>query len=53
LIQFDLDRPDLQVFDGFHAKLQERIRNTPEWHKHSKQQPAMATTGDDDDDVPF
>ena len=53
LIQFDLDKPDMAVFDGFHEKLQDRIRATPEWNKSAKQQPAMATTEEDDDDIPF
>jgi hypothetical protein len=54
LIQFDLDHPDMEIMDGFHDKLQERIRATPEWNKSSKkQQPAMAGGDDMDDDVPF
>lgn len=28
---FDLDKPDMKVFEGFHDKLQEAIKRSPEW----------------------
>ena len=28
---FDLDAPDMKVFNGFHEKLQEAIKKSPEW----------------------
>lgn len=28
---FDLDKPDMKVFNGFHEKLQEAIKKSPEW----------------------
>lgn len=30
-VLFDLDRPDLKVFETFHKKLQEAIKRSPEW----------------------
>ena len=40
-IIFDLDTPDMKVFNGFHEKLQEAIKKSPEWAKATgRQQPA-------------
>ena len=54
---FDLDAPDMAVFNGFHEKLQDAIKRSPEWARHGKRapQPAMAGGFDDDPDgdVPF
>ena len=34
---FDLDAPDMKLFDTFHEKLQEAIRKSPEWaHANGK-----------------
>jgi hypothetical protein len=55
LLTFDLDKPDMQVFAGFHEKLQEAIKRSPEWaQKQSKQMPSPASSGFDDmdDDLP-
>lgn len=30
-VMFDLDKPDMKVFDTFHEKLQEAIKKSPEW----------------------
>lgn len=30
-ILFDLDNPDMALFEGFHEKLQEAIKKAPEW----------------------
>lgn len=30
-VLFDLDKPDLKLFDQFHEKLQEAIKRSPEW----------------------
>ena len=30
-VVFDLDKPDMKVFEGFHEKLQEAIKKSPEW----------------------
>jgi hypothetical protein len=35
-LMFDLDKPDMKVFATFHEKLQEAIKKSPEWAKHSK-----------------
>ena len=50
-VMFDLDAPDMKVFDSFHEKLQDAIRKSPEWAKATgrKQQPAMAGAGPFDD----
>lgn len=54
LTRFDLDAPDMEVFDALPEWLQKRIQAAPEWgHK-----PAAATTSgsdlaDMDDDIPF
>lgn len=35
---FDLDKPDLKIFQGFHEKLQEAIKRSPEWAQKNKTQ---------------
>lgn len=53
LVMFDLDKPDLSVFDKFHEKLQEAIKRSPEWAQKyggGFTQPADETT---DDAIPF
>lgn len=30
-VKFDLDAPDMKVFNSFHEKLQEAIKKSPEW----------------------
>jgi len=35
-VTFDLDAPDMAVFETFHEKLQEAIRKSPEWAKLQK-----------------
>ena len=53
LVMFDLDKPDLSVFDKFHEKLQEAIKRSPEWalmYGGGFTQPADETT---DDAIPF
>lgn len=57
---FNLDEPDMAVFDTFHEKLQEAIKRSPEWAAVTgaqRREPAMAGGGsgfdDMDDDIPF
>ena len=45
-ILFDMDNPDMALFEGFHEKLQEAIKRAPEW-KGSK----SAATSDYDETV--
>lgn len=58
-VLFSLDEPDMKLFSGFHEKLQERIKSTPEWAKHMKGKSGAAQATDDAsqeeemDDVPF
>lgn len=37
-VVFDLDKPDMKVFNAFHEKLQEAIKRSPEWAKATKHQ---------------
>lgn len=37
-VVFDLDKPDMKVFDNFHEKLQEAIKKSPEWKRISGSQ---------------
>ena len=51
-VKFDLDAPDMKVFNGFHEKLQEAIKKSPEWaqlqRKGNHYVPDMET-----EDAPF
>ena len=51
-VLFDLDAPDMAVFNSFHEKLQDAIKRSPEWVRHGKQaqQPAVASGFEDDTD---
>lgn len=55
LLMFDLDKPDMAVFNGFHEKLQEAIKRSPEWAKVSGKasEPAGHGFEDIDETVPF
>lgn len=56
-IAFDLDAPDMDVFNTFHEKLQEAIQRSPEWQQRTKarqqppQQQREAVVAEDD--IPF
>lgn len=56
-VSFDLDDPDMDVFAGFHEKLQEAIKSSPEWKRlHKTAAPAARSTADsevEDSDIPF
>ena len=60
-LMFDLDKPDMKVFDGFHEKLQEAIKKSPEWAKYSgNTQPRQSVHAPEDghderfdDETPF
>ena len=57
-VLFDLDNPDMAVFDTFHKKLQEAIQKSPEWAKLHGRQPAPVDAGvdagdEEDSDIPF
>lgn len=62
-VLFNLDNPDMAVFETFHEKLQEAIKTSPEWMAWAKKQGAPskpaaqaqvpALAGIDDDDIPF
>ena len=47
-IVFDLDKPDMKVFNGFHEKLQEAIKKSPEWI----QKQGKGSQGSGFDDMP-
>ena len=59
-VVFDLDAPDMAVFNSFHDKLQDAIRRSPEWARHERnapQQQAAPSGGGfddmDDSSIPF
>ncbi len=57
-VVFDLDAPDMAVFNSFHEKLQDAIRRAPEWARvhGGKQQtaPVAASQFEDvDSEIPF
>jgi len=64
-ITFDLDAPDMKVFDSFHDKLKEAIKKSPEWQRLQKPvahsytnagpapMPAPSGFDTDDSDIPF
>lgn len=65
-VVFNLDVPDMAVFNGFHEKMQETIKASAEWRDRAPAKPAAAqapapkpqagggTSFDDmDDDIPF
>jgi len=49
-VVFDLDAPDMEVFNTFHEKLQEAIKKSPEWAAHQRKN---GTGFDDMEDAPF
>lgn len=53
---FDLDNPDMAVFNTFHEKLQEYIKESPEWNAVNGDQPKESVNDpmvNFDDDIPF
>ena len=55
-VKFDLDAPDLDVFNTFHEKLQEAIKRSPEWAQKfggGKSGPPMMEEERDYEDAPF
>lgn len=48
---FNLDEPDLQVFDAFPQWLQEKIQGSPEWKKHWNKD--KSSFDDMESDIPF
>ena len=51
---FDLDNPNMEVFNKFHEKLQDAIKRSPEWAKFNKPPIGSAGNGFDDmEDEPF
>jgi len=61
LVRFDLDEPDIDLFNSFHEKLQDAIKRSPEWAKASGQKPprddSLSAKNHSlesmDDDIPF
>jgi hypothetical protein len=60
LAVFDLDNPDMALFDTFSDKLKAKIQSCPEWmakgsasEQYQKQQNASAFSDDDESDIPF
>lgn len=57
VVMFDLDKPDMKVFDTFHQHLQETIKKSPEWARiergGSDQRPQDEGVPAGEDDIPF
>jgi len=57
LVWFDIDEPDMQVFDSFSDHLKATIQNSPEWRMRQEgaySEPVRPQdTLEDDDDIPF
>lgn len=51
-IIFNLDSPDMDVFNSFHEKLQEAIKRAPEW-KHNGKASQTGGLAEMSDDVPW
>jgi hypothetical protein len=56
-VVFDLDKPDMRVFNSFHEKLQDAIKRAPEWARHGKQAPQemehVSSGFDESEEIPF
>ena len=51
---FDLDKPDMKVFNAFHEKLQDAIKKSPEWQRNQKQSSGFEDMPNDiAEDCPF
>ena len=54
---FDLDKPDMKVFNGFHEKLQEAIKKSPEWAAHQTRHQSSGfddmPNDDMEEEIPF
>lgn len=53
---FDLESPDMAIFENFSNKLQEKIRATPEWQSGNRGVPSKPNDSgfdDMDSDIPF
>ena len=57
IVKFDLDAPDMAVFETFHEKLQEAIKKSPEWAQlHRKSAPTNSNYPDmetEESEIPF
>lgn len=51
-ILFDLDNPDMALFEGFHEKLQEAIKKAPEWKGKGRAETAPADWNEEVE-IPF
>lgn len=50
---FDLDNPDMEVFEGLSKSIKNRIESSPEWNAIKSKSAPKDTFADLDDDVPF
>ena len=50
---FNLETPDLAIFDTFSDKLKEKIKSSPEWQKFEGSAPEVPMTDEDGDAIPF
>ena len=52
VLLFDLDAPDMAIFNSFHEKLQEAIKKSPEWQRHAGPKRTQHDSGPPTDDIP-
>lgn len=50
---FELDDPDMEMFETFSDSLRNRIMNSPEWKARSQPKGKAVSVADLDEDVPF
>ena len=50
---FNLDAPDMSIFETFHEKLQDAIKSSPEWARIAGKPTVPAESHKFDDDIPF
>lgn len=57
VVMFDLDKPDMKVFDTFHQQLQDTIKKSPEWSRIERggkdNHPEDEGIPAGEDDIPF
>lgn len=52
-VWFDIDEPDMEVFDSFPDYLKEVIQDSPEWKMRSNMGDSFTTPQEESDDIPF
>jgi hypothetical protein len=52
---FNLENPDMKMFEAFSDNLKVKIMASPEWSRHQGKKPETGnvSTVEEDDDIPF